>query len=133
MSAGTSLRAQAFINAFSLEVSAKAMPALRAEAARIPPGTIISIPYLASEDDDARLVAARTVRGLGFEPMPHLSARRIASRTALERFMGRAASEAGVERCLLIAGDLATPAGPFADSASIIDTGLLEQSGIKAV
>ncbi len=46
MSAGTSLRAQAFINAFSLEVSAKAMPALRAEAARIPPGTIISIPYL---------------------------------------------------------------------------------------
>ncbi len=133
MSAGTSLRAQAFINAFSLEVSAKAMPALRAEAARIPPGTIISIPYLASEDDDARLAAARTVRGLGFEPMPHLSARRIASRTALDRFMGRAASEAGVERCLLIAGDLATPAGPFADSASIIETGLLEQSGIKAV
>ncbi|HEL5401644.1 TPA: methylenetetrahydrofolate reductase [Stenotrophomonas maltophilia] len=133
MSAGTSPRAQAFINAFSLEVSAKAMPALRAEAARIPPGTIISIPYLASEDDDARLAAVRTVRELGFEPMPHLSARRIASRTALERFMRRAASEAGVERCLLIAGDLATPAGPFADSASIIDTGLLEQSGIKAV
>ncbi|PZP79377.1 MAG: 5,10-methylenetetrahydrofolate reductase, partial [Stenotrophomonas maltophilia] len=45
-------RAEAFINRFSLEVSAKAMPALRAEAARIAPGTTISIPYLASEDDD---------------------------------------------------------------------------------
>ena len=133
MSAGMSLRADAFINAFSLEVSAKAMPALRAEAARIPRGTIISIPWLASEDDDARLAAACAVRELGFEPMPHLSARRIGSHAALERFLERAAGEAGVARCLLIAGDLATPIGPFADSASIIETGLLERHDIKVV
>lgn len=131
MSAGMSLRADAFLNAFSLEVSAKALPALRAEAARIPRGTIISIPWLASEDDDARLAAACAVRELGFEPMPHLSARRIGSHAALERFLERAAGEAGVARCLLIAGDLATPIGPFADSASIIETGLLERHGIK--
>ncbi|WP_447905359.1 methylenetetrahydrofolate reductase [Stenotrophomonas sepilia] len=128
-----SLRAEAFINTFSLEVSAKAMPALRAEADRIPRGTIISIPWLASEDDDARLAAARTVRALGFEPMPHLSARRIGSRAVLGRFLERAASEAGVEQCLVIAGDLATPAGPFADSISIIEAGLLERCGIKVV
>ena len=73
MPAGTSAHAEAFINAFSLEVSAKAMPALRAEADRIPRGTVISIPWLASEDDDARLAAVRTVRALGLEPMPHLS------------------------------------------------------------
>lgn len=133
MSAPGSLRTEAFINTFSLEVSAKAMPALRAESGRIAPGTTISIPYLASEDDDARLAAVRTVRELGFEPMPHLSARRIGSRAAFERFLERAASEAGVEQCLLIAGDLATPAGPFADSISIIETGLLERFGIKVV
>lgn len=133
MPAGLSLRADAFISAFSLEVSAKAMPALCAEADRIPRGTVISIPYLASEDDDTRLAAAHTVRALGFEPMPHLSARRVGSRAALERFLERAAGEAGVARCLLIAGDLATPAGPFADSASIIQTGVLEQCGIKVV
>lgn len=133
MPAGTSSRADAFINAFSLEVSAKAMPVLRAEAARIPRGTVISIPWLASEDDDARLAAARTVRELGLEPMPHLSARRIGSHAALERFLERATSEAGVTRCLLVAGDLATPAGPFADSASIIQTGLLEHFGIQVV
>lgn len=133
MPAGTSSQADAFINAFSLEVSAKAMPALRAEVARIPRGTIISIPWLASEDDDARLAAARTVRELGFEPMPHLSARRIGSHAALERFLERATGEAGVTRCLLIAGDLTTPVGPFADSASIIETGLLGHFGIKVV
>ncbi len=133
MPAPGSQRAEAFIDAFSLEVSAKAMPALRAEAGRIAPGTTISIPYLASEDDDARLAAARTVRALGFEPMPHLSARRIESRVALERFLERAASEAGVAKCLLIAGDLSAPAGPYADSTSIIETGLLERFGIKVV
>ncbi len=133
MPAGTSSQADAFINAFSLEVSAKAMPALRAEAARIPRGTTISIPWLASEDDDARLAAARTVRALGFEPMLHLSARRIRSRAALERFLERGASDAGVTHCLLVAGDLATPAGPYADSTSIIESGLLERCGIKVV
>lgn len=133
MSAGPSPHLRNFINTFSLEVSAKAMPALCAEAGRIAPGTTISIPYLASESDDARLAAARTVRELGFEPMPHLSARRIGSNAVLERFMARAAGEAGVEKCLLIAGDLATPAGPFADSAPIIETGILERSGVKSV
>ncbi|HEL2977286.1 TPA: methylenetetrahydrofolate reductase [Stenotrophomonas maltophilia] len=133
MPARSALRAGAFVDTLSLEVSAKAMPALRVEAARIPYGTTISIPWLASEDDDARLAAACTVRQLGFEPMPHVSARRIRSRAALERFLARAASEAGVAQCLLVAGDLATPAGPFSDSASIIETGLLEDSGIRVV
>lgn len=133
MSAPTSLQVQAFLDAFSLEVSAKAMPALGAEATRIPRGTTISIPWLSSEDDDARLAAARRVRELGFEPMPHLSARRIGSRAVLERFLQRAANEAGVAQCLVIAGDLASPAGPFADSACIIKTGLLETSGIRIV
>lgn len=126
-------RAAAFIDTLSLEVSAKAMPALRTEAARIPPGTTISIPWLANEDDETRLAAARTVRELGFAPMPHVAARRVPSRAALERFINRAAGEAWVEQCLLVGGDLATPAGPFADSASIIASGLLERGGIKVV
>jgi len=125
--------AHTFVNAFSLEVSAKAMPALRAEAARIAPGTTISIPYLPSEDDTARLAAVRAVRVLGFEPMPHLSARRIGSRAALEHFIERAVIDAGIQRCFVIAGDLATPAGPFADSTSIIESGILERAGIKVV
>lgn len=133
MSMESGARARAFLDGCSWEVSAKAVQALRAEAARIAPGTTISIPYLASEDDEARLAAARAIRELGFQPMPHLSARRIGTQAALERFIQRAVGEAGVERCLLIAGDLAAPAGPFADSTAIIETGLLERAGIKVV
>lgn len=125
--------ARDLIDASTLEVGAKDIPALAAVASRIAPGTSISIPYLPREDDDARLAAATAVRELGFAPMPHLSARRIGSRAALERFIQRATAEAGVDRCFVIAGDPAVPAGPFADSASVIGTGLLERAGIRTV
>lgn len=120
-------------DAHSLEVSAKDIPALTAAASRISPGTTISIPYLPNQDNEARLTAARAVRGLGFEPMPHLSARRIASVAELESFIQRAVVEAGVERCFVIAGDPSTATGPFADSSSLIETGVFERSGIKVL
>ncbi|MGE8641869.1 MAG: methylenetetrahydrofolate reductase, partial [Achromobacter sp.] len=120
-------------DAYSMEVSAKDIPALTAAASRILPGSTISIPYLPGQDDDARLAAARAVRGLGFVPMPHLSARRIASLAELDAFVKRAVAEAGVERCFVIAGDPSTPLGPFADSASLIETGVFERAGIQVV
>ena len=120
-------------HAYSLEVSAKDIAALSAAAPRILPGSTIAIPYLPREDDDARLAAARAVRSLGFEPMPHLSARRIASLAGFELFVQRAAAEAGVERCFVIAGDPSTPIGPFSDSAALIDTGIFERAGMKVI
>ena len=92
-------------DAYSLEVNAKDISALTAAAPRVLPGSTISIPYLANQDNDARLAAAQAVRGLGFEPMPHLAARRIASFAKLESFIQRAVAEAGVKRCFVIAGD----------------------------
>ena len=120
-------------DAYSLEVSAKDIPALTAAAPRILRASTISIPYLAGQNNDARLAAARAVRGLGFEPMPHLSARRVASLAELDSFIQRAVAEAGVERCFVIAGDPSTPTGPFADSSSLIETGVFERAGIKVV
>jgi len=117
----------------SLEAGAKDIPALITAAPRLPPSSTIAIPWLASEDDDARLAAARAVRSLGFEPMPHISARRVASRADFHSFVERAVAEAGVERCFVIAGDPATPAGPFSDSASLIRTGAFERSGIQVI
>ena len=120
-------------DAYSLEVSARDIPALTAAAPWILPGSTISIPYLPGQDDDARLAAARAVRALGLEPMPHLSARRIASLAELDSFVKRAVAEAGVERCFVIAGDPSTPLGPFSDSSSLIETGVFERAGIKVV
>ena len=133
MTAPANRTVHGFLEACSLEVGAKAMPALRAEASRLAPGTTISIPYLPGEDDEARLAAARSVHALGLQPVPHLSARYICSPAALTRFITRAVNDAGVTQCLLVAGDRPTPAGPFADSSDLLQTGLFERAGLRQV
>lgn len=125
--------ARHLIDAYSLEVSTKDIPALTAAAPQILPTSTLSIPYLPREDNAARLAAARAVRRLGFEPMPHIAARRVASLNELHTFVTRAVAEAGVERCFVIAGDPSTPTGPFCDSTSLIDTGVFERAGIKVL
>jgi methylenetetrahydrofolate reductase (NADPH) len=65
--------------------------------------------------------------------MPHFSARRIGSGAEFEDYLAAVVERAGVQRCFVVAGDPSTPAGPFADSASLIATGAFERSGIRAI
>lgn len=118
---------------YSLEMTAKDRPALRDAASRIDPETPIAITFLPHEDMDARIAAAADVRELGFEPMPHLSARRIASYDELEQTVRRTVAEAGARRFFLVAGDPPVPAGPFPDTMSLLATGLFERHGVKAI
>ncbi len=118
---------------FSLEVTAKDIPVLAQAAPAIEAGSLIAIPYLPGEREIDRLAAARAVRQLGFEPMPHVSARRIASADMFEAFVGQTGRDAGVTHCLVLAGDPPSPAGPFADSDSLIATGVFERSGIRTI
>lgn len=118
---------------YSLEMTAKDRPALREAASHIDPETPIAITFLPHEDMDARIAAATDVRELGFEPMPHLSARRIASHEELEQTVRRTVAEAGAKRFFLVAGDPPVPAGPFADTMALLKTGLFEANGVQAI
>ncbi len=118
---------------YSIEMTAKDRPALREAANSIAPETPIAITFLPGESMDARIAAAADVRELGFEPMPHLSARRITSHDELEETVRRTVAEAGARRMFLVAGDPPVPAGPFADTMSLLQTGLFERYDIKAI
>lgn len=118
---------------YSLEMTAKDFDALHEAAPGIAPETPVAITFLPGETIDARVAAAAAVRRLGFEPMPHLSARRIGALGELDTMLGRAVDEAGARRAFIVAGDPPEPAGPFADTLSIIRTGLLEKHGFRAV
>lgn len=124
---------QGMTDGYSLEMTAKDRPALREAAPLIAPETPIAITFLPNEDMDARIAAATEVRALGFEPMPHLSARRIGSHDELEQMVRRTVEEAGARRFFLVAGDPPVPAGPFADTLSLLATGIFERYGIKAI
>jgi methylenetetrahydrofolate reductase (NADPH) len=72
------------------------------------------------------------VQSLGLRASPHIVARRLpgeqALRGALRELVG-----GGVEQLLLIAGDLEQPLGEFSSTLEVMDTGLLDGSGIKRI
>jgi methylenetetrahydrofolate reductase (NADPH) len=56
-----------------------------------------------------RLVAARAARRLGFVPVPHISARRLESQSALEEFLTALRADGTGESVFVVAGDPAEP------------------------
>ena len=118
---------------YSLEITAKDVDALRAVAGHVPVGTFVSVTFLPGESIEARIAATRSVRELGFRPMPHFSARRLASQGDFEGYLHRVVEEAGVRRCFVIAGDPLESEGPFDDSAALIATGAFERAGIRTI
>ncbi len=118
---------------FSLEMTAKDEASLRDAARLIPAETPIAVTYLPGEEVDARVAATIAVRELGFEPMPHFSARRITSEDDFEAYLKAVVEKAGVRRCFIVAGDPPEPQGPYFDTMALIATGAFERAGIQAI
>lgn len=121
------------VDGYSLEITAKDVDSLRAAAPNIPHETPVAVTFLPGEEFGARIAATKAVRELGFEPMPHFSARRIQSETEFRDYLKASVAEAGVKRCFVIAGDPSEPEGPFFDSSALIASGAFEAAGITAI
>lgn len=118
---------------YSTEITAKDVEAFRETAHKLKPHTPVAITFLPGESLEARVTAAITVREMGFDPVPHFSARRIESKSELKTMMECMVKEAGVNRCFAIAGDPSRPVGPYADTSSLIETGLFEANGFITI
>ncbi|MFI6350322.1 methylenetetrahydrofolate reductase [Streptomyces sp. NPDC050560] len=121
------------LEGFSLEMTGKDVGALEESAGVIPPGTRINVTFLGSESARMRREAARAVRRLGFVPVPHLSARRLASRGELEEFLRALRADGTGERVFAVGGDPGSPQGPYPDALSLVESGLLHQYGVRHV
>src|SRR5690606_31409425 len=121
------------VDGYSLEMTAKELDGLREAAPLIRPNTQVAITFLPGEEMEQRVEAAVLVRELGFEPIVHLSARRLESEEQLDWYLGEITSKARVRRVFIIAGDPPEPVGPYSDSLQIIETGLLQKHGIEIV
>src|SRR5271170_2831061 len=97
------------------------------------PGRDVTITYLPGDDYQNNVATAVALRRAGFNPVPHVAAREIPSRSALDGFLTRLRGEADVTRVMVIAGDLARARGPFKSSLELCASGLIEGRGIKAV
>jgi methylenetetrahydrofolate reductase (NADPH) len=97
------------------------------------PGTDVTITFLPGDNYRHNIETAVALRRAGFNPVPHIAAREMPSREALDDFLARARGEADVARILLIAGDVAAAKGPFKSSFDVRTSGLIEARGIARV
>lgn len=117
----------------SLEMSPERSSEVAAVAALLPAGTRVYINHLPRHGLVQSLDALARVREAGLEPVPHIAARRIASRAELTTFLVKAVREAGVTKVLLIGGDDPQPLGPYADGIAVLTERILGDCGVREV
>jgi methylenetetrahydrofolate reductase (NADPH) len=99
----------------------------------LPYAMSVFVPDMAKRELMTNLERMQSLSQEGFNPVPHVAARRLVSETQLREFLSRAVEECQVRRILLIAGDAREPAGPFEDTLDILDSGIVEACGIKEI
>lgn len=120
------------LSSASVEVSSRGhqLQELRDKFAR---GTDVTITFLPGDNYRHNVETASALRRAGYNPVPHIAAREMPSREALDDFLARARGEADVTRVVLIAGDLALAKGPFRSSLDVCASGLIEARGVLSV
>lgn len=96
-------------------------------------GTEVTITFLPGDHYHHNVETASALRRAGFNPVPHIAAREIASREVLNDFLARLHGEANVERVVLVSGDVAGARGPYKSSGDVRASGLLQTHGIARV
>jgi len=126
-------RIAAFMARASFEATRLISGDIEALRAGIAPKTPIYVSAVPTHPLSAQIDVAARLAAAGFEPVPHIAARRFASGAELDRHLGRLNDDAGVQRVLAIGGDLTAPAGPFFAAIEVIESGLLQGRGIVEV
>ena len=117
----------------SIETSTRNLAEIDGYAERLPPGADVVAAWLPGTPYHHRASVAKRLRQAGLNPVPHVAARRFANAEAAREFLALLRDEAQVTRALLVAGDSRVPVGPFDSSLALLETGLLEEHGIRSI
>jgi methylenetetrahydrofolate reductase (NADPH) len=97
------------------------------------PGTTVFVNHPGSVTHHDIVAACARLRQAGFNPVPHIAVRRLASFTQANDFLRRAVAEAAVQGALIIGGDPDHPVGPFPDARDLLASGLVGHHGLREV
>jgi len=117
----------------SIETSTRNLAEIDGYAERLPPGADVFAAWLPGTPYHHLASVAKRLRQAGLNPVPHVAARRFANAEAAREFLALLRDEAQVTRALLVAGDSRVPVGPFDSSLALLETGLLEEHGIRSI
>ena len=123
----------ALAKGYSLETTPRESAVTASYTDILPPGKTVNIAFLPDSDFTQVAETAARLRREGFEPVPHLPARAFTSEDDLRNALGMLRDRAGVTGVLIIAGGIDRPRGPFPDTMSLLETGLLPEYGITRI
>jgi methylenetetrahydrofolate reductase (NADPH) len=129
----TILRVRDFLQGFSLEATRPKAADVDAITTEAPAGTRVYLSALPNRPLDELAEQAIMIRKAGLEPVPHVAVRNLESREEITRFLGFLQDQVQATHLLVIGGDRGDPAGPFATSLDLIESGLLQRHGIRHV
>jgi methylenetetrahydrofolate reductase (NADPH) len=127
------LSVQELLKDYSIETTVVQAEKIGRFADVVAPAKRIFIPHTPHTTFDEMADLAVRLRKEQVEPVPHIVARRIESVSELDKFLKRLGSEAGVTQALIVAGDIARPAGELQSALQVLESGLLEKHGIRTV
>jgi methylenetetrahydrofolate reductase (NADPH) len=121
-----------FAREASIEITPhdRALPS--ALVGRLPAGTTLYVTHTPNTTLMEVMELAAAAERAGFHACPHIAARRLHSHAELEDGLAALRRHA-ITRVLLIAGDLDTPAGPFASTLDIMEGKALVEAGVTSI
>jgi methylenetetrahydrofolate reductase (NADPH) len=122
---------QDLLSDYSIETTVRESARIERYGDLVRPGTQLYIPHVPGTEPHETIALAARLRKEGMEPVPHIVARRTESASFLDDYLARFVGEAGVERVLVVAGDIPQPVGQFESALQILEGGFLERHGIK--
>lgn len=122
----------AFLNGYSIEIMPKVAAKIDDFQALLPAGAQVYVAHIDGTpiDDMARTV--ERLSAAGFDATPHVPARTVRDAADLDDRLARYAG-AGARAALAIAGGVDKPAGDFADSMAMLETGLFDKHGFARI
>jgi methylenetetrahydrofolate reductase (NADPH) len=125
-------RVAQFASRASLEITSNDRELPPALVGRLPAGTPLYVAHTPNATLAQVAEVACAAQAAGFAGCPHLVARRIASRAEIDAALARL-REGAVTRALLVAGDLTPPAGEYASTLDILESGALDDAGLSSI
>jgi methylenetetrahydrofolate reductase (NADPH) len=120
---------------FSTGVTTKEVPDLGRAGTVVPSSTRIHLGFRIQSSADlvGRLETARAVKMLGLTPVPIIAARQLHSTGMLREYLAGLREAGASASVVIVGGDPEPPLGPYPDASSVIDSGLLEEHGVRNV
>jgi methylenetetrahydrofolate reductase (NADPH) len=123
----------AVLNDVSLEAVMPGAAELHEAASVLPSGTAVYLTDLPNRSEDKLFQVATGAFMRGLKPIPHIAARNVVSERGLANLLSRLASSAGMRQVMLIGGDRDRSSGPFEHAVEVIESGVLQASGVTEI